>query len=506
VRITFVWAIAAAVTFLAVRPASANGRFPASNQIIFSPTNENIIVGRATWAVLPSTDNGKTWGYLCEDTLALPGAASFEDPEIGLTANNAIIAGLSVPTPGLDVSNDLGCNWNCIGGPLANQQIADVVVRPDLPHQVLAVTGTSNTIADGATASQVYQSTDDGATWTALGSPLDPTVTVATIDVVNGDPNRIYVSGTRAYNTARTASLFVSMDAGTTWVEHQVTQFNPPIPCVDGAGTQCPSEDSLFIAAVDPTDPDRVYLRSNGLAGTGTPGNSRLYVTTDGGQTFQVAKSFTLPTQQSSDFIVIGEMLGFALTPDGSTVYIGTIETGLWKASKTDLAFTQVNPKIQVQCLAARQTSAGAELWACSPEISGFVIGKSTNGGVSFTAMMPRVTSTNGLIACSPNGSTSSACFATGNASICSCSSYQQFCEVEVNSACLGCGQPGAAPPAPDGGVDDGGSGGGGVSVSKPPVAASSSCGCSVVGRGGATGLFAGCAILVIALRRRRTR
>ncbi len=368
VRNTFLWAIAAAVTFLAVRPASANGRFPASNQIIFSPTNENIIVGRATWAVLPSTDNGKTWGYLCEDTLALPGAASYEDPELGLTANNALIAGLSIPTVGLDVSNDLGCNWDCIGGPLANQQIADVVVRPDLPHQVLALTGTSYTVTDGATTSQVYQSTDDGATWTTLGSPLDPTVTVATIDVAKGNPNRIYVSGTRAFNTSRTASLFVSMDAGNTWVEHPVTPFNPSIPCVDTPG-QCPSEDSLFIAAVNPTDPNRVYLRSNGLAGTGTPGSSRLYVTTDGGQTFQVAKSFTLPTQQSSDFIVIGEMLGFALTPDGSTIYVGTRETGLWKASKTDLAFTQVNPKIQVQCLAARQTSAGvAELWACAPE------------------------------------------------------------------------------------------------------------------------------------------
>jgi photosystem II stability/assembly factor-like uncharacterized protein len=504
VRITFLGAIAATVTFLAVRPASANGRFPASNQIIFSPTNENVIVGRATWAVLPSTDNGKTWGYLCEDTLALPGAASYEDPELGLTANNALIAGLSIPTVGLDVSSDLGCNWNCIGGPLANQQIADVVVRPDLPHQVLALTGTSYTIADGATTSQVYQSTDDGATWTALGSPLDSTVTVATIDVANGDPNRIYVSGTRAFNTSRTASLFVSMDAGTTWVEHPVTQFNPSIPCVDTPGTECPSEDSLFIAAVDQTDPNRVYLRSNGLAGTGTPGSSRLYVTTDGGQTFQVAKSFVLPTQQSSDFIVIGEMLGFALTPDGSTVYIGTRETGLWKASKADLAFTQVNPKIQVQCLAARQTSAGvAELWACAPEISGFVIGKSTNGGVSFTPMMAQVTSTSGLVACSPSGTTSSACFATGNASICSCSSYQNFCSVEQNSACSGCGLTGAGP-ASEGGADDGGGDGG--SGKKPPVTGDSSCGCSVVGGGGAAGLFAGCAILGLALLRRRSR
>ncbi len=508
VRFTFLGAMAGALALLAVRPANANGRFPASNQIIFSPTNENIIVGRATWAVLPSTDNGKTWGYLCEDVLALPGSASYEDPELGLTANNALVAGLSIPTVGLDVSPDLGCNWNCIGGPLTDQQIADVVVRPDLPHEVLAITSTTSTDGGISISSQVYQSTDDGATWAALGTPLDPTVTAQTIDVANGDPTKIYVSGNRGYSMGRTASLFISSDSGVTWVEHPVPQFNPSIPCLAPTTGQCPSEDSLYIAAVDPSDPNRVYLRSDGLAGSNTPGTSRLYVTTDGGQTFQVVKSFTLPMQQSSDFILTGELLGFALSPDGSTVYIGTRETGLWTASKTDLAFTQTNPKIEVQCLAARQTSAGPELWACSGETSGFIFGRSTNGGKSFTPAMATVTSTSGLVACSASGTTSNACFTMGNASICSCSSYQNFCNIELENACLGCGQTGVAPP-----TDAGGAGSGAVDAgpdvdggAKSPSPSSSSCGCSIVGSGGDAGLLAGCALLGIALLRRRPR
>jgi hypothetical protein len=127
VRTSFLGVAAADVALVAARPGLANGRFPASNQIVFSATNEKIIVGRATYAILPSNDNGQTWGYLCEDVLGLL-PVGYQDPEIGLTANNSIVAGLYSPTVGLDVSGDLGCNWSCVGGPLANQQIADIVV------------------------------------------------------------------------------------------------------------------------------------------------------------------------------------------------------------------------------------------------------------------------------------------------------------------------------------------------------------------------------------------
>jgi MYXO-CTERM domain-containing protein len=496
-------AVAALLVTLCTRGAAADGsRFPMVNGIVFSPANENVIVAQATYAILPSNDDGKTWGYLCESALALPQENSFEDPELRLTASGAIVAGLDAPTVGLDVSNDLGCNWNCIGGPLSGQQIADVAVRPDSPHQVLALASTHSADIDAGASSQVFQSTDDGATWAALGTPIDPTASVTTVGVANGDPMRIYVAGTRNFNTARTASLFVSTDGGATWVEHPVPQFNPSIPCVGVPTTQCPSEGSLFIAGVDPTDENRVYLRSNGPAGGDTPGDTRLYVTTDGGQTFQVAMTFQLPNVQATDFVAAGEALAFALTPDGSKVYIGTIEDGLWSAFRTDLTFAQVNPRIHVQCLAARQATTGPELWACSDEISGFVIGKSTDDGTTFKTMMPTLTSLSGPIACSPEGQTSAACFTDANASACSCPVYQMLCTTFETSACLGCGFDAAAPPvgdAGDSGVE------GGVEREAPVIVQSSSgCGCSVAGGGGAAGFAALWAVAATALRRRR--
>jgi MYXO-CTERM domain-containing protein len=209
-----------------------------------------------------------------------------------------------------------------------------------------------------------------------------------------------------------------------------------------------------------------------------------------------------------------GELLGFALSPDGSQVFIGTKETGVWSASASDLSFVSVNPKIQVQCLATRQTDAGMELWACGSEINDFIFGKSLDEGTSFQTMMATITSMAGPIACSATGSSVSiACETDANASQCTCAAYAQFCNgIESCNACLGCDQDGACA---DGGADEAGpattpdSGDAGSSAvdagnRTPPHGGSSTCGCSVVGGGSAAGFFAAWGIGALALRRRR--
>jgi MYXO-CTERM domain-containing protein len=486
-------------------PAAANGRFPAANQIVFSPMNPDVVMARTTFALLPSTDDGATWQYLCESTLGLP-STTYEDPELGLTASGALVAGLSAPTQGLDVSSDFGCSWTCLGGALANQQIADTVVRPDSPHQVLALTGT---FVDGGVSSQIYQSVDDGAHWTALGTPIDPAVVVETIDVAANDPMRIYVSGTRGYAASRTASLFVSTDAGQTWTERMIPQF---------LGDRPGGETSVYIGAVDPTDADRVYIRSSGSA---DGGESRLYVTTDAGMTFTIAKDFAV---EAAGLAIIGELLGFALSPDGSEIYVGTKESGLWRAARSDMSFSLVNATVGVQCLATRQTASGPELWACGNEYSGppgspgnFIVGRSTDDGMTFKALLPTLTSLSGVAQCSAAPSGAYACGTTTNAaSACSCDDYTNFCTItEVENACLGCGQTGIA--GDDGGAgsdaatpSDAGSGGGADATTDGAASKvatkTSSCGCTVVGSSGNEGLFAGLGLFLGAFARRKRR
>ena len=484
----------AAAALAAATPAAANGRFPASNQLVFAPSDPQLIVARTTFGILRSNDDGGTWSWLCEDALGL-GPTSSEDPELGLTANDSLIVGLSL---GLKVSPDTGCTWNTITSTgLQGQLVKDIVVRPDNPHTVLALTSTFEPQAgsDGGAGyvQGVFTSPDDGVTWTQTGT-IDPDATVTTIDVAASDPQRIYVSAFRGQGATRTTSLFVSTNGGGAWNEYP-TPFDPA------------HEAAVYIAGVDPKNADVVYLRSEGT--------SRLMVTNNGG------KSFTVP------FTMQDQMEGFALSPDGSTVYVGGPNVGLYTASAADLnTFTNVLEKlpdggtrtIHVQCLAAR----GNELWACSDEPSGFIIGTSTNGGVTFADRL-HLTTIAGPVSC-PAGTTSAMCEVTdqdadppynpfgglcANLGVC----FDGGATYPLSEACVDAGvcdfptgssSGGSSGSGSSGGSDAGPGGDGGGSSSGG--GGKSGCGCSAVGGGGAAGALAAAVVALLAVRRRRTR
>ncbi len=471
-------ALAGGAILLHSSPAAANGRFPAANQIVFSPTDPDLIVLRTTYGILPSRDHGATWQYLCEEAIGVAPTALL-DPPLGLTHNDSLLAGAGY---GLNVSPDTGCNWNCIGGGLANQVIVDLAVRPDNPSSAVAMTGTFVPAPDSGqeiSQSQIFETVDDGVSWAPIGIPIDPTVIVQTVDVTKTDPNRLYVSGTRGYGPQRTASLFVSKDKGTTWTERQLPagQYDPT------------TEDSIFIGGVDPTNADRVYLRSSAQP---TGGQSRLTIVTlaaDGTPTFTGAHVF----DAGMAFLgFTGEMLGFALSEDGSRIYIGSQEDGLWSALASDLEFQKISP-LSVQCLATH----GAELWACSAAVDGFVAGVSTDEGKTFTAKLPLIGSLSGPIACAPS-STQVACGQTANASQCP-TYYTSFCDSFSCDAVT-------TSPLGDAAASADASRGGGQTL---PPASASSCDLAMPGQDEAAGLGAGFVLLgsaLLALNRRRRR
>jgi hypothetical protein len=452
--------------------ALANGRFPAANRIVLSPTDPNLVVVRTTYGILVSSDHGGSWAFICEDVLGLPQTAP-EDPALALTANGSLVAGVVKPA-GLDVSADRGCNWSCIGGALANQGIADLAVRPEDAHTVVALTSTFFSGEGGSgTMSQVFRTSDDGANWSPLGIPLDTAAVVTTIEVAPSDPHRLYVSATRGYGPSRTASLFVSYDDGATWVER-------------AAPLDTSVETAVFIAGVDPIDADRVYLRTNGV--------SRLLITTDAGQSFQVGLK------------LISQMLGFALSPDGSQIYLGGVEDGLFVGDRATSTFVQRSSavpgrdggpvNVHVQCLAAH----GSELWACADDPSGFIAAVSMDQGATFTPKL-QLGGVGAPIACGV-APESLACGADAGGGACSGMPFTQLC------ANLGC--------APDAGADASATTVGDArpdSVSEndagPAPARGSSCGCIVgaLGRNPVPGVvFAALALGAGAARRRGRR
>jgi len=500
-RLSVALAASAAVITCAL-PALANGRFPASNQFLFSPSNPDVIWLRATYGILPSTDNGASWAYLCEDVIGLlsAGGSGYEDPALGMMANGNVIATDSL---GLNVSSDMGCDWTCTGNgnsALKGQSFIDLAVFPSDASKAVALTSTyiTNDSSTSDTYAQVFETTDNGATWAAVGPPIDPSVNVQTIDVPNSDPSRIYVSGTRGYGLAKTASLFMYTTASGSngpWVEQLITPFDNT------------TEDSVYIAAVDPNDADLVYLRSSGLA---TGGQSRLYVTSDAssdaGAVFNVPQSASFDVPEAG-YAIVGELQGFALSQDGTKVYVGTKESGLWMASASDLQFEQTNSKIHVECLATRPGSSN-ELWACSDAVSGFVAGVSTDDGATFTSKLCSVTGMTGVVACPANPSGPVGCAADGNAAAVCMDSYNTVCLLDsLDSECTPCSEEGGASSSGGGGSSSGGSSSGGATSSGAPTKAkSSSCGFSAGDSGGTGGALGGLLLTGLALVRRRGR
>lgn len=327
--------------------AHANGRFPASNAVVFSPADEDSVMVRVTFGLLVTRDRGRSWGWICERAIGFNGP---EDPSYVVTKSGAIVAGLF---DGLRVSRDQGCSWEPVKTDAT--VFVDLTTRNDGAVVALASSYDRHTDAGSTYKTQLYLSTDDARSFVALGPRLDPTLLAETVDVAPSDPSRIYVSAVRGADTSRQGVLMVSTDGGKHWTE-RATALEP-------------KELAPFIAAVDPKRADRVYLRTSASPENAT----RLLVTDDAGKSYRRLLAAK------------GPLLGFALSPDGTTLHAGGPDDGLFTGSAgADGGELAPVAKLKVQCLAR----TGETLWACSNEASGFVAGTSRDGGGTFQAQV----------------------------------------------------------------------------------------------------------------------
>ncbi len=438
--------------------AFANGRYPASNALVFTPGDSASILLRTTFGILMSRDGGATWDWLCEGALGVP-SGSIEDPSIAATAGGALVAGTA---EGLEVSADRGCDWRAVGDPSAPPDVRDLTIRANAPHAVLALTSTVRPdagVGGGAGyLTQVWESVDDGAHWAVDGAPIDPTAVPTSLEVAASDAQRIYVSAYRGDGPTRSASIFVSTDRGAHWTER-------PVP-IDPS-----TEAAAFVGAVDPADADRVYVR--------TQGRSRLLVTGDAGRSYATALTLS------------GPMLGLAIAPDGSKLYAGGPQDGLFVADRgLAPAFVRTSD-LPVQCLAARGAS---DLWACAAQSAGFFAARSTDDGAHFEPVL-LLDGVRAPIACA----------ADATASQCTGAAFGQLCD-----SLPGCGGEAPADPPPIAPFDTGAyfpdAGAEPRELLNLPTWA---CGCTAAGGGGALGLFVAfvaCVAAVAACGRRMAR
>ncbi len=333
--------------------------------IAIDPNNPNTIyVGGAQGGVWKSTDNGATWvaltDQLTDTSLAVGSIAIAPNGDIYVGTGEGNNSGDSYYGSGILKSTDGGNTWTRLAGSTFGKSTFTKLIINPIRGTIIAATNSGHTSSSTVTMNVdpgvplgVYVSSDGGKTWTLtlkakneasdlVLDPLDPSVVYAAVD------GAVYVSKDAGSNwtgpmsgglpkpenvgrvnlgistsshlsifaaiedTSRTTSqgsLYETNNGGSTWA-----LVNPP-PTARRQGGFCADQcDYDMLVAVDPTDPNTIYL-----------GGLDLYRTTDGGSTW----------------IDIGGYVGFihpdqhafAFSPTShSTIYVGN-DGGIWSSN-----------------------------------------------------------------------------------------------------------------------------------------------------------------------------
>lgn len=298
---------------LAALPARANGRFPASQYVVVGPAaGDGAIVVRATLGLFVSRDQGRSFAWICEESVGYGGSW---DPPLALARDGAVVVGM---TDGLSVGDD--CAFvRPVGG--SDRAIVDLAHDPS-GTRIVAVEG------EASGRSRLFLSEDGGRRFEAPpGAAIDGAFT--TVDFAPSDARVLYAA---ARSPRGAPALYRSDDGGRTLT--MVT--------ADFLGAE-----DVYLAAVDPRDAQVLWARAT--RGTET----WLLRSRDGGQRWE--RLYVMPEP----------MLGFALADDGARVWIGGESQGLW-ASSDGRSFTRMSDA-PVRCL---RHHAGA-LYVCTDHTRG---------------------------------------------------------------------------------------------------------------------------------------
>lgn len=350
---------------LASSPAQANGRFPGAVQLVLRGNAGAITT---SFGVITTANSFASTHWVCERSLGYEptqsnelGAAVFPSGAIGITG-----------AFGLTLSTNVGCDNPRLPGPVGQFWIADISVDEQNPTSGIVLSRGPN----GSTcAGELFESTDEGATWNPVGSKLPDGFCALTVDSAPTDSQRIYVSGNvdRAIEDGSThlvGQILVSDDRGKSWTARDI-----------------PDETLPFIGALDPIDRDTVWVRT--LKGIDA---GDVLVSHDAGKTF--TKIATL-TGYALNFY---GPTGLAVSPDGSKTAFGSLNEGLFVMERDGAP--QKRSDLPILCL----TWNADGLYACSAPnyCAPFFIGRSTDEGKSFTTILPSLDIEGDQTTCDP--------------------------------------------------------------------------------------------------------
>ena len=416
-----------AILFASAR-AQANGAFPDSLSILVPADRPSEIVLATNFGLITTNDAGVTWDWVCEHGHGYLGAMY----QRAAPPSRRLFA---VAPAGLVFSDDTACSWSVASG-LQEATVGDAFADPVNPARVLVLAAFID--PGGQAKNALFISTDGGATFGAPAHVSQPNTTLASVEVSAANPDRIYMTSYTSVG-AFASRLLRSDDAGATWTDSDITAMT------GGRVAR--------IAAVDPADPQRLYLRLTGA-------DDAIGVSSDGGATIRVP-------------LVVGVGLTALLRRANGQVLVSALDVvqgALYRSIDGGESFLRLPSTLSIRALAER---AGTIYAAADYFSDGFALGVSRDDGVSFQPLM-KLDQVTGTRAC---GNLASTCAPT--------------CDMLVG---LNVFKTSTCRTTPGGG--DGAAAGG-----PPPVG--QGCGCGI---GVASSPLLGAAVLLLVIRRARRR
>lgn len=312
----------------------ANGRPPQTSSITFRPGLEREITVGTSFGLLVSKDNGVTWRWMCEDALPYGG---MYDPDYEVMTSGTFFA---TTFDGLKVNRD-GCKFDLT--PLAPPSKDP----PEIKFFSVTARASDNTYFAAASDpfdGNIYKTTNEGETFTPLGTPGLVGDWWQSLEVAPSDPQRLYLTGFRFVTvpdagTTKELLLFTSANGGTTWTPIALT------------GIQTMKNSTLEIAGIHPTEPLHVFVRvvleDNAIA-------DGIYESTNAGGAW--TKILSKPSS-----------IAFAVRRNGDLV-AGTKMNGTFKRANGSTTWTELTGAPHPNCLV--ENTAG-EVWACTQNYGG---------------------------------------------------------------------------------------------------------------------------------------